>query len=125
MTLAEYLTRLLREPFSWGANDCILFAAGWAKEATGVDCLADVPKWKSATGAARILKQMGGIQKVIDDRLTSIHPNLAKDGDIALVNGRIAIFSGAHLVGPGADGLIYIDRMKAERAWTFQRLRGN
>jgi hypothetical protein len=118
MTLAEYITRLLREPFSWGSNDCVLFAAGWVKCKTGFDHLADQPTWTSAKGAMRIVRDLGGLEKLMDDRFDRINLHMAKDGDLALYKGALCIFTGPHIVGPGPDGLTFINRTEAECAWS-------
>jgi hypothetical protein len=117
MTLAEYITANLRMPFVWGSHDCVLFAANWIKHSTGIDHLADAPKWTSAIGAARIVKRLGGLEKLIDDRFDRIHPNLACDGDIALHEGCVCLFSGSRIAAPGQDGLLFFNRTKAECAW--------
>lgn len=120
MTLAEYITRRLRVPFFWGKHDCVLFASGWVKCKTGIDHLADQPTWTSAKGAMRIVRDLGGLESLMDGRFDRINPHAAKDGDLALYNGALCIFSGPHIVGPGPDGLSFIDRMGAVCAWRVE-----
>lgn len=119
MTLAEYITANLDKPFAWGVNDCTTFAAGWVRHATGRDYLADLPTWTNAKQALHLIKKLGGLERAVDERLTRIEPNIAKDGDLALRDGCLCIFSGPHIVGPGTDGLAFIDRMEAECAWSY------
>jgi hypothetical protein len=116
--LHEYLTENLKTPFEWGKHDCVLFANNWIFLKTGKNILADYPKWASAKEALRFLQQEGGIKAAVDKRLKQIHPNLAKDGDIALYEESICIFSGSKIVGPSESGLIYLDRTKALCAWS-------
>lgn len=118
MTLADYITRLLREPFCWGKHDCVTFCANWVKEKTGHDYLAGLGTWTTAKEGMRLVKEMGGLEKALDDRLTRIHPNLAQDGDIGLYRGRMCIFSGSQIVGPGEKQLVFLNRMEAECAWS-------
>lgn len=119
MTLHEYITANLRKPFVWGEFDCVLFAVGWLKIATGVDYIADLPKWNSEKQALRVIKRVGGLEKAIDTKLKRINPNLAGDGDVALYNGCMCLFSGAYIIGPNKGGLERIDRTKAECAWSY------
>jgi hypothetical protein len=62
---------------------------------------------------------MGGFETILDARLTRINPKLAKDGDVALYRSAICIFSGPHIVGPGFNGLVFVNRMEAECAWSY------
>lgn len=119
MTLHEYITANLRKPFAWGEHDCVLFAAGWVAIATGKDYTSALPRWSSAKQALRMVRNLGGMEAIVDARLTRAPPNLAQDGDIALYNECLCIFSGPHIVGPGKDGLERIDRTKAECAWSY------
>lgn len=116
--LSQYITRHQKVPFSYGQMDCVLFAFGWAELKTGVDKLADLPKWCSEKEARRVIRSVGGLENGLDARFTRIDARQAKDGDLAIFNGSVCIFSGAHIVGPSEDGLIYVDRMKAQCAWS-------
>jgi hypothetical protein len=119
MTLADYIAANLEREFAWGRWDCVHFAATWAQLATGIDHLAGVQPWRSKLGAGRALKEFGGLEACVDRTLNRVHPHLAKDGDIALVSNTLWIFSGPHLVAPGKGGLVFIDRTKAECAWSI------
>lgn len=120
MTLAEYITANLDRPFAWGSMDCVHFAAGWLVHATGRDYLADLPKWASAKEAHRLIKKLGGLEKAVDERLARIDPRFATDGDLALYDGCLCIFSGPHVVGPGGERLEFIDRMEVQAAWSYK-----
>lgn len=119
MTLPEYIAANLEREFVWGQWDCVTFAAGWIHLATGIDHLAGITPWRSKIGAARVMKELGGFEAAIDRALIRIHPNMAKDGDIALRDGCMCVFSGQHIVGPGPTGLTFISRMEAKCAWSY------
>lgn len=119
MTLADYITRHLRVPFCFGKHDCCTFAGGWARQATGVDYLAEVGTWSTGLEAARKIRQAGGLEAILDSRFKRVEPSMAKDGDLALSGGRLCIFTGEHIVGPGETELIFTDRMEAQCAWSY------
>lgn len=120
MKLHDYITKNLCAPFVWGKHDCVLFAANWVKDAARIDCLDGLGTWATAMEANAAIKRVGGLEAAIDARLTRINPNFANDGDIALQNGTVMIFSGNHIVGPGKDRLIFLSRVKAEAAWSIK-----
>ncbi|PIY01689.1 MAG: hypothetical protein COZ23_01835 [Hydrogenophilales bacterium CG_4_10_14_3_um_filter_58_23] len=117
ITLADYIAARLNAPFQWGVNDCMTFAVGWAEIAGGRTLL---PKrlWHTELQAARLIKRHGGLVAALDAHFGQIHPNYAKDGDIAIADGVVALISGAHLVAPGADGLVFKPRTEADHAWS-------
>lgn len=119
MKLHEYITSRLSMPFAWGSLDCVLFTAEWVRISTGVDHLADLPKWSTAREAMRVVQSLGGLEVALDERFTRIHPNMAKDGDIALYKGCMCIFSGPKIVGPNINGLEFVKRTEAECAWSL------
>jgi hypothetical protein len=119
VNLPEYIAANLEREFAWGSFDCCTFAGTWVQLATGIDHLAGLPPWRSQIGAARALKAAGGLEAAIDRALNRIHPHMAKDGDIALQGNTVWIFTGPHLVAPGESGLVFIDRTKAECAWSI------
>lgn len=119
MTLAEFLTANLGKKFQWGEWDCVLFTGSWIALATGIDPLADLPKWTNEKQAWRIVKKLGGLEKAMDARFKRIAPNFAKDGDIALVGDRLCIFSGSQIAGPGPVGIVYVKRTEAICAWSY------
>lgn len=119
MTFADYIAAHLSERFEFGRLDCVLFCIGWLNHKRGKDYLADLPKWTSQSEARRVIKQVGGLEAALDAQLTRVHPNLAKDGDIALIDSEtMMLFSGPHIVGPSKDGLLFTERTKATCAWS-------
>jgi hypothetical protein len=114
---AEYVTDRLATPFTWGKHDCICFAVGWLAIVSGRDLLAPYRPWDDDLSAQRAIRKAGGLEKQFDLHLSRIEPHRATDGDITLVDGTAYLFSGAQLVGPGKDGLVFRSRMEATCAW--------
>jgi hypothetical protein len=119
VTFPQYIASHLAKPFAWGQHDCVLFVAGWLKLSTGVDHLAGIKPWSTEAGAMRMVARRGGFEKILDGRLTKIAPAMATDGCVALCDGRLHLFTGSKIVGPGSNGLVFINRMKAECAWSY------
>jgi len=118
--LAEHLTAHLATPFAWGTHDCVSFAAAWVQASTGVDHLAGLGQWTTAAQAVRAINKAGGsLEAALDARFQRIDPNFAQDGDLALYDGCLCIFSGAHIVGPGKTGLTHNSRVLAQAAWAI------
>lgn len=119
MTLADYITDHLGKPFVWGGNDCILFTIGWLEHATGRDYLSQYKPWASARQAIAKVADAGGLEGLFDAELERINPNLAVDGDIALIDRTAFLFSGPHIVSVGESGLVFLNRMEAKCAWHY------
>lgn len=117
-TLPDYIASHLVTPFAWGANDCMTFALGWVEISTGKRHLPDEVLWQDEWRAARLIKEHGGLVAALDAHFVRIHPNYAKAGDLAIADGVVSIVSGAHLVAPGAEGLVFRPRTEADHAWT-------
>lgn len=119
MTFPDYLTARLQMPFEWGIEDCICFAIGWVEIATGQDYLSAYRPWKTEKEALRLVKKLGGVEKLFDANLKRIHPNFACDGDLTLIDGTAYLFSGSHVVSVGKTGLVFRNRMEATCAWSY------
>jgi hypothetical protein len=105
--LARYLAERRAMPFAWGrkGNDCAAFAGGAIKAQTGRDPLAGL-RWSTATGAARLIARLGGMEAAVSARLTPIAPAKAHRGDLAgVADGRfgllLMVVEGETLIGPG------------------------
>ncbi len=118
MTLHDYIAGHLGRPFQWGEHDCVLFAVGWLEISTGRDYLSPYKPWSTAIEAARKVAAAGGLDALFDAHLTPIEPNFAADGDLAIIRGTAFIFSGPHVVSVGEEGLIFLDRLEAQYAWS-------
>lgn len=119
MTLPDYITSSLSRKFEWGSFDCILFTIGWLEHATGRDYLSQYKPWASAKEAIRKVEEAGGLEGLFDAELQRIEPNMAVDGDIALIDRTAFLFSGPHIVSVGESGLVFLDRMDAKCAWHY------
>ncbi len=118
MTLADYIAFHLQTPFKWGSHDCVCFAVNWLSIVAERDLLAPFEPWADERSAQRAIKKYGGIEKQFDKCLTRVaSAHYARDGDVTLVDGTAYLFSGAHIVGPGKNGLVFKSRMEATCAW--------
>lgn len=45
----------------WGVSDCAVRAAAHVRALTGVDVLADLPRWRDEAEAARVIAAGGGL----------------------------------------------------------------
>lgn len=111
-------------PFEWGTHDCVLMAADWVREATGVDPIEGWRgRWRSTSEAARLLVQAGGIPGAVAERLGKPLESvlLAGRGDIALFvhEGRktLGVVTDAGLACPGEQGMVIVPVADAEAAW--------
>lgn len=99
--------------FAWGSNDCGLFFADWILRATGIDRAKRWRRYKTAKGAAAIVKRLGGMKGLaIAAGLAEKHPGLAQRGDgvLAVLEGRDTfgvVVGNAMWCGPGSDGLVF------------------
>lgn len=117
MTLPEYIEQNLNKPFIWGQHDCVLFAAGWVRIATGKDYLSDIEPWASKLEAYRVLKIVDGLNAIVDKKLQRIESNWAVDGDLALHQNALHLYSGRHICAPGKAGLVFFTRSLAMVSW--------
>ncbi len=128
--LGLFLAEKSSEPFVWGRNDCVLFAADAVLALTGVDPCAKVRgKYKTAKGAAAAIGRHGGIAAAAEKALAElggspIAPAFAQRGDIALGHsdlGLTVLVRGADAwVGPGRDGIERYLSMPI-KAWAIGR----
>lgn len=114
-------------PFAWGRgrNDCVSFAAGAAKATTGRDLLKGSGlRWSSARGAARTLRDLGGLEAAVDLFLPRTPAARAMRGDLGTVEGDdgplLVVVEGDTLAGPGPDGLRRLPRAALATAWSVQ-----
>lgn len=113
-SFAAFLSRKSREPFAWGTNDCVMFAADAVLAITGDDpCAKFRGKYKTAKGAATLMRKHGGLSSAVHAAVDAlgfqkVSPFFAQRGDIALaetINGLTVIVRASNdWVGPGADG---------------------
>lgn len=98
-------------PFTWGTNDCAIFAADCVQALTGADvALPAFRKHKTELQAARLLKRHGGVVGIATEALGQPAPaNTAQVGDVVLAQsgGRdmLAICNGETCIAPSSTGL--------------------
>lgn len=136
--LADLIAARLHAPFSWGANDCALFAADAVRAVTGVD-LADHFRGRytdesgarqmGLNGASRHLAT-GDFEAALRDMASlyldgEIAPALARRGDIVLIEHAagysLAVCDGAVAFAPGRRGLLPVPRVQWRAAWRVGR----
>lgn len=125
--LHTFLEAARGRPFSWGRWDCCILAADAVQVLTGTDPLAPFRgRYRSARGAARLLKPLGGLAGGCTALLgTPIAPLLAQRGDIVLIEdgpgGRLACgvvdLTGRAVACPGDAGLLFVPLARARHAW--------
>lgn len=119
--LAAHLEAHRRQPFAWGAHDCVLFSAGAVRAVLGCDLLP--ARWASVREAAVLLRQAGGLCAAVDAVLPRLSgTQWAMRGDVALVRaaqGRrwLAVVDGPRWWAPGPQGLISGPMDDAALAW--------
>ena len=58
--LIDFIEGRRGRPFSWGDNDCAMFAADWVLKQTGIDPLAPFRgRYSTAAGSVRALRRYG------------------------------------------------------------------
>lgn len=113
--LDAHLAHHASTPFRWGSHDCVHFAAGWLELLGYPDPLAPFAAWRSALGAARVIRAHGSFSAAIVCRMHEMGcPILpvaaAQRGDLALVQidrrrQALGIVVGAHVAIPADAGL--------------------
>ncbi|MCX2696728.1 hypothetical protein OPR82_08065 [Brucella sp. YY2X] len=87
---------------------------------TGGDPAADIRgKYKSKTGAYRLIKQRGydSLGAVLTDRFTEIPVAMAGRGDVGIYQNTVGYFCEYGFAVKGEDGLRFLPRTMAERAF--------
>lgn len=121
--LAEQIEKARTAPFSFGGNDCFLFAANIALAMTGMDPAADIRGgYDDERSALKVIARYGSFAGVVSHCFgEAIHPRFAQRGDVVMVlrDGResLAVCDGARCVGPGVNGLEWAHMSEAICAW--------
>lgn len=120
--LARYVDAHRDMPFAWGSFDCVRFAAGWVREATGSDPVEGLD-WADERSALRVLESLGGLQAAVETRFgAAISCALAWRGDLVLheMSRRpgLGVCVGAEFAAPSEDGgLMFLPMSAARMAW--------
>lgn len=135
--LTEFLAQAGRRPFVWGSFDCLLYAADWARERSGVDPAVGLRGSYGDQRAARlIMLRAGGIAALVGKQLAPLgwrETQYPDRGDIGLAkvayrnvgDKTIKVPAGAICVAPrmwavklgGREGIIVND-FPIMCAWT-------
>ena len=110
----------MNTPLVWGKSDCLLTTCDAIEAMTGVDPAADIRgKYKSRAGAYRLIKQRGydSLGAVLADRFEEIGTAMAQRGDVGIYQNTVGYFCEYGFAVKGEDGLRFIPRTMAERAF--------
>lgn len=126
MTLHELIAARLTTPFAWGVHDCCLWAADAVQVQTGVDPAAP---WRGtysdAIGAARLVRELGGLEAIGAKAGTIIRPMAAALGDIGLLRRGdrdvLGVCAGQEWMLVGDHGLVPVRLDEAALAWRVNR----
>lgn len=105
--LSEYIASKVGVPFAWGSHDCCTFAAGALLALTGENPMFSHGEYTDAAGAAIVLRDAGGIERIPEAHGLSLLPSVsfAMRGDIVSIKidgrtslgvccGNISLFAG-------------------------------
>lgn len=118
--LDAYLMAAMDRPFQWGAHDCLCFALGWHKIATGIDREAEhgAINWDDKRAAYVRLKRMGCNDLADLGRLifgNEAPPIRLGRGDLAVTKqGTFAIVIGTKALAVGERGLVALPLSEIE-----------
>jgi hypothetical protein len=124
--LAAFLQTRATTPFAWGANDCCTFAGDAVQIMTGNDPMRSLRgRYRTRRGAIRLIKQYGGIERLVQQVLGSPLPAaaLASRGDVVLLpdmqgqGPALGICVGANLLAAGHHGTVAFPLSAALAAW--------
>ena len=110
----------INTPLVWGKSDCLLTACDAIEAMTGVDPAAGIRgKYKSKAGAYRLIKQHGydSLGAVLADRFAEIPVAMAGRGDVGIYQNTVGYFCEYGFAVKGEDGLRFLPRTMAERAF--------
>lgn len=124
--LAGLIAQRLRQPFVWGVHDCCLWAADAVQAQTGRDPAAGLRgTYRSALGAARLVRRLGGLSAIAARGGEPIAPALAVAGDVGLVmmagRPRLVVCGGGLWLAAAVDGLAALPWAAPVAAWRVAR----
>lgn len=122
--LIVYCSKLRRIEISYGAIDCVLFAAGGVKSQTGDDfAAAHRGAYHDEDSAEDYMKSKGwdSIADIVDAHLPRIQPGERRRGDVLMFDGEygqtLGICLGAVAAVLGTSGVINIPAKTCVAAW--------
>jgi hypothetical protein len=110
------------EKFSWGENDCALFAADAVEALTGERVAQALRGHQTAREALRTLAAVGGIRGLATRALGEPIPVLqARIGDVVVIpTGKreaLAVCNGGTALAAGVNGIAVVPIQQALAAW--------
>ena len=112
----ELVKQRRTDPFEWGRNDCVMFAADCVVIQGNADpAEASRGKYKTEQGAKRHLAAVyGGIEQAWDSKLERLENiNFVQNGDVVLFDGPLGVTSGVYwnggLFAPTMEGVRFLD----------------
>lgn len=113
------------EPFEYGKNDCVLFAARCVDAMTGSNWLVFVRETAGCRDEATsksFIESEGSIEDGITRRFGDpVLPLAARRGDLCLINTPwgpgLGICIGTEVLAPGENGLVKTPLSSALKAW--------
>lgn len=87
MRLSDYLKEKKNQPFVWGQNDCVYFAAKYIEIVTGNNFYSLYPNYETKEQANEIIKKNGSLESMVTRALGEGFTNHLKAcrGNIALL----------------------------------------
>lgn len=124
--LDAFVASRMQTPFSWGTNDCVMFAADAIVATGGPDHAQHIRgTYGTALEAERIVRELGGLHSIGRRAGPEKPPRTASVGDVGVVvdDGRelIAVCVGNAWVAPGSVGLSMLPFDAAIAAWSVNR----
>lgn len=104
----------------WGQSDCILTAADAVEAVLGDDPAKDIRgNYKSKTGAYRLIRERGfkSVADVLSSQFEEVPVALAQRGDLGVYEKTAGYFCEYGFAVKGEDGLRFLPRTMAERAF--------
>ena len=121
---ANCVSANMSKKFVWGEHDCVLWASNAVKALTGHDPAESFRgSYNSALGAARVLKEHGGMEAIVTKQLEreAVSPAFANVGDVLLVmqegQPMLAVCNGETMLAPGLNCLVSLPTLSAVKAW--------
>jgi hypothetical protein len=119
--LAAFIEERRYVPFTWGTNDCCIFAADAMLAITGRDFADGMRNYSTELGAARIIKEAGGMRELVKG-LKQKPVGFANRGDLVLCdaeNGETfgICFGDGLWCGAARDGIGFRSMKEAILAW--------
>lgn len=120
--LEAFARERARMAFSWGINDCALFAADAVEAITGQRLCEELRGHKDARAALRTLRQAGGVRGVATRALGEpVSVLMARIGDVVVIQAgkreALAVCNGGTAMAPGPHGVVHVSMAQARVAW--------